>query len=73
MKGGFFVSEINNDPVHVTGDERRHPAIRQLARACIALARLRLEQEARADAADPGAVSVASSGDSADEEGALHG
>jgi len=39
------MSEIDNRPVRVTGyEERRHPAIRQLARACIALARLRLEQ-----------------------------
>ena len=40
------MSEINNKPVRVTGyDERRHPAIRQLARASIALARLRLERK----------------------------
>jgi hypothetical protein len=43
------VSEINNDetPVYVTGEERKHPALRMLARACIQLARLRLEQEAQ--------------------------
>jgi hypothetical protein len=40
------MSEINNDrPVVVTGEERKHPAIRQLARACIEFARLRLEQK----------------------------
>lgn len=40
------MGEIHNTPVSVTGyEERRHPAIRQLARACIALARLRLERK----------------------------
>jgi hypothetical protein len=29
-------------PVHVTGDERRSPAIRKLARACLELARVQL-------------------------------
>jgi hypothetical protein len=40
---------MNNEddrPVHVTAEERGHPAIRTLARACIALARMRLEKEA---------------------------
>lgn len=32
----------NDQPVRVTGDQRRHPAIRKLARACIELARLQL-------------------------------
>jgi hypothetical protein len=32
----------DNRPVHVTGEERAHPAIRKLARAAIELARLRL-------------------------------
>lgn len=40
------VSEINNEPVRVTGyDERRHPAVRQLARACIEIARQRMERQ----------------------------
>jgi hypothetical protein len=37
--------ENNNQPVLVTGEERRHPAIRLLARACIELARLRLRAD----------------------------
>jgi hypothetical protein len=40
------VSDLNNTPVSVTGyEERRHPAVRQLARACIEIARLRLAQQ----------------------------
>lgn len=35
----------NTTPVRVTGEERRHPAIRKLARACIELARLRLAEK----------------------------
>ena len=38
-----MVSDVENDvPVVVTGEERKHPAIRALARACIALAKLRI-------------------------------
>lgn len=64
------MSENNNVPVRVTGEERRHPAIRSLARACLALARLRLEQEAAETktAAEP---AVADAGDR--EEGAANG
>jgi hypothetical protein len=41
------MSEINNMPVQVTGyEERRHPAIRLLARACIEIARQRLVGQA---------------------------
>lgn len=43
------MSQIHNTPVHVTGEERRHPAIRQLARACIALARQQIEAETTTD------------------------
>jgi hypothetical protein len=49
----------DNGPVHVTGEERQHPAIRKLARAAIELARLRLarqqqgEQQASPDHAAP--------------------
>lgn len=43
------MSSSDNNQVRVTGDERRRPEIRSLARACIALARLRLEKEAQAD------------------------
>jgi hypothetical protein len=32
----------NDQPVRVTGEERPHPALQKLARACIALAQLRL-------------------------------
>jgi hypothetical protein len=43
-KGGFCMSETGSDhPVNVTAQERAHPAIRKLARACIALVRQRLE------------------------------
>lgn len=42
------MSEINNnEPARVIGyTERRHPAVRQLARACIEIARQRLEKQA---------------------------
>lgn len=39
------MSNTNNNSVRVTGEERRHPAIRKLARACIEIARLRLARE----------------------------
>lgn len=32
-------------PVHVTGEERPHPALRKLARACLALVRWQRELE----------------------------
>ena len=34
-------------PVRVTGEERLHPALRKLGRACIALARWQREQQQR--------------------------
>lgn len=34
----------NNQPLHVTTEERPHPALQKLARACIALARLRRDE-----------------------------
>lgn len=34
----------SEDPVRVTGEERLHPALRKLGRACIALARWQREQ-----------------------------
>lgn len=46
------MSKNHNGSVVVTGEERKHPAIRSLARACIALARLRLEREATAKKPD---------------------
>jgi hypothetical protein len=49
-KEGSSVSSNDNRPVRVTGQERRHPAIRTLARACIELARQKLERERRAEA-----------------------
>jgi hypothetical protein len=47
----------NDTPaVRVTGDRRRHPAIRKLARACIELARQRLATR-RKDHGGPAAPS----------------
>ncbi len=34
----------SNEPVRITGEERLHPALRKLGRACIALARWQREQ-----------------------------
>jgi hypothetical protein len=39
------MSDEIDGPVTVTGEERKHPAIRKLARACIELARLRLAKK----------------------------
>jgi len=48
-----MVSDIENEvPVVVTGVERKHPAIRTLARACIALAKLRIAASAAQAAPD---------------------
>lgn len=38
----------SDEPVHVTGEERLHPALRKLGRACIALARWQREQQTAA-------------------------
>ena len=46
MSGG---KNDNDNPVRVRGVERQHPAIRQLARACIELARLRLGRKEQRD------------------------
>jgi hypothetical protein len=52
---------LNDTPaVRVTGDQRRHPAIRKLARACIELARLQVAKRRKdhggpAPASDPNA------------------
>ena len=35
----------SDKPVHITAEERPHPALQKLARACIALARLRRDEE----------------------------
>lgn len=40
------MGQNNNAPIVVTGDEHKHPEVRQLARACIALARLRMARRA---------------------------
>ncbi len=40
-------------PVHVTGEQRLHPALRKLGRACIALARWQREQQQRPPEAPP--------------------
>lgn len=65
--------QINNGPVVVTGEERRHPAIRMLARACIALARLRLEQEKATNETDVEAVTKNDEPADGREEGAANG
>jgi hypothetical protein len=62
------VSEKDNGPVRVTGEERRHPAIRQLARACIELARLRLMRQV-----PPGDATAAQQESDSGEEGAPRG
>jgi len=55
------LTEPNLDrPVRVTGEERPHPAIRKLARACIALALLQL-------AAEDGQVPAATAAEHAEE------
>ena len=41
-------------PVRVTGEERLHPALRKLGRACIALARWQREQQQRPPEVSPG-------------------
>lgn len=46
----FYLIQPNPDlPVHVTAAERLHPALKKLARACIALALLRLADERSGD------------------------
>ena len=40
-------------PVRVTGEQRLHPALRKLGRACIALARWQREQQQRPPEASP--------------------
>jgi hypothetical protein len=40
-------------PVRVTGEQRLHPALRKLGRACIALARWQREQQQRPPEAPP--------------------
>lgn len=39
-------------PVHVTGEERPHPALRKLGRACISLARWQQERHQQEPADD---------------------
>lgn len=41
-------------PVHVTGEQRPHPAVRRLARACIALVRWQRRQTEEATAPTAG-------------------
>ena len=41
-------------PVRITGEQRLHPALRKLGRACIALARWQREQQQRPPEAPPG-------------------
>lgn len=50
----FYLTEPNVDrPVIVTAKERAHPAIRKLARACIAIALLHLADQSTASASTP--------------------
>lgn len=37
--------QLSDESVRVTGEERLHPALRKLGRACIALARWQREQQ----------------------------
>ncbi|MCA1677203.1 MAG: hypothetical protein LC799_35185 [Actinobacteria bacterium] len=41
-------------PVRITGEQRLHPALRTLGRACIALARWQREQQQRPPETPPG-------------------
>ena len=49
-------------PVRVTGEERLHPALRKLGRACIALARWQREQQQRPPEAPPDDAASSSTG-----------
>ncbi len=40
-----MTDQPSDRPVRVTGEERLHPALRKVGRACIALARWQREQE----------------------------
>lgn len=48
-------------PVHVTGEQRLHPALRKLGRACIALARWQREQQQRSPETPPGDMAPSAS------------
>jgi hypothetical protein len=43
------VSNEDNNPIRVTAEEHQHPALRILARACLAIARDQLEREGQTD------------------------
>ena len=49
-------------PVRITGEQRLHPALRKLGRACIALARWQREQQQRPPEAPPGDAASSSAG-----------
>ncbi len=49
-------------PVRVTGEERLHPALRKLGRACIALARWQREQQQHPPEAPPDDMASSSTG-----------
>ena len=49
-------------PVRVTGEERLHPALRKLGRACIALARWQREQQQRPPNAPSGDAASSNTG-----------
>ena len=48
-----YVSNEDNNPIRVTAEEHRHPALRILARACIAIARDQVEREEKKDELAP--------------------
>lgn len=48
-----MIEPNSNSPVRVTAEERSHPAIRKLARACIALALIQLGGKLTAEPVPP--------------------
>ena len=47
---------VSHQPIRVTAQERSHPAVRKLARACIAIARQQLCTDRQHDTAKGGAA-----------------
>lgn len=46
-RGNAHMNNEDSRPVRVTAEEHQHPALRILARACLAIAREQLEREGR--------------------------
>jgi hypothetical protein len=60
-----LIEPNSNNPVRVTAEQRSHPALRKLARACIALALIQLASKSSAESvppAEPAAESAATPG-----------